>query len=109
MNNMFSVYDIIENIKTGKIGKVIKVYEDVGIFKYHLLKTPNNVHTGFIRENRFKLRTNEMKKIYLRILLENGGDIIMEYSDNQHLFQACAEYDENNIRWEFVTDELCLK
>lgn len=48
-------------------------------------------------------------KIFLRIVFDNGGSIIMEYSDNQHLFQACDEYDKNNIRWEFVPDELCLK
>lgn len=58
---MFEVNDIIENIKTGKIGKVIKVYEDVGIFRYHLLNTPNNIHVGFISENRFKLKEKNEK------------------------------------------------
>ena len=58
---MFKVHDIIENIKTGKIGKVTKVYKEEGIFRYHLLKTPNNIHVGFFRDNRFKKKENNEK------------------------------------------------
>ena len=40
----FKVNDKIKNNKTGKIGIVTKVY-DVGIVRYHLVGTPNNIHT----------------------------------------------------------------
>lgn len=40
----FKVNDKIKNNKTGKIGIVTKVY-DGGIVRYHLVGTPNNIHT----------------------------------------------------------------
>ena len=40
-------------------------------------------------------------KIKIRIIKENGHNVIMEYS-NSELFQACKEFDENGICWEFV-------
>lgn len=40
----FKVGCKIKNNKTGKIGIVTKVY-DVGIVRYHLVGTPNNIHT----------------------------------------------------------------
>lgn len=40
----FKVNDKIKNNKTGKIGIVTNVYE-VGIVTYHLVGTPNNIHT----------------------------------------------------------------
>ena len=44
--NDFKVGCKIKNNKTGKIGIVTRVYgEGVGVVKYYLLKTPNNIHT----------------------------------------------------------------
>ena len=40
----FKVGCKIKNNKTGKIGIVTKVYEE-GIVRYHLVGTPNNIHT----------------------------------------------------------------
>ncbi len=40
----FKVNDKIKNNETGKIGIVTNVYE-VGIVRYHLVWTPNNIHT----------------------------------------------------------------
>lgn len=42
----FKVGFRIKNNKTGKIGIVTRVYdEDVNVVRYHLLGTPNNIHT----------------------------------------------------------------
>ena len=41
----FKVGCKIKNNKTGKIGVVTKVYDEVNIVNYHLLETPNNIHT----------------------------------------------------------------
>lgn len=41
----FKVGDKIKNRKTGKIGIVTRVYDEVNIVNYHLLGTPNCVHT----------------------------------------------------------------
>ena len=40
----FKVGCKIKNNKTGKIGVVTKVYDEVNIVNYHLLETPNNIH-----------------------------------------------------------------
>ncbi len=50
--NQFKVGDTIQNLKTGKIGIVTKVYKE-GIIKYHLIGTPNNIHTFAVQKNRF--------------------------------------------------------
>ena len=50
--NKFKVKDKIKNLKTGKIGIVTRVYDE-GIVKYHLIGTPNNIHTFAVWENRF--------------------------------------------------------
>lgn len=42
----FKVGSRIKNYKTGKIGIVTQVYDEgINIVKYHLLGTPNNIHT----------------------------------------------------------------
>lgn len=42
----FKVGFRIKNNKTGKIGIVTRVYDEgINIVKYHLLGTPNNIHT----------------------------------------------------------------
>lgn len=42
----FKVGSRIKNHKTGKIGIVTRVYDEgINIVKYHLLGTPNNIHT----------------------------------------------------------------
>lgn len=44
--NQFTVGSRIKNNKTGKIGIVTRVYrEGINIVRYHLLGTPNNIHT----------------------------------------------------------------
>ena len=48
----FKVGGIIKNLKTGKIGIVTKVYDE-DIIKYHLIGTPNNIHTFAVWEIRF--------------------------------------------------------
>ena len=55
----------------------------------------------FLETIDLKRRKIMKNKIFLRIVFDSGS-IIMEYSDNQHLFQACKEFDENGICWEFV-------
>ena len=40
-------------------------------------------------------------KTKIRIIQENGRSVIIEYYDSE-LFQACKEFDENGICWEFV-------
>ena len=54
MQKIFKVGDKIINKKSGKLGKVTKVYEE-GIIKYHLLGTPNNIHTFSLNEDRFEI------------------------------------------------------
>lgn len=42
----FKVGCKIKNNKTGKIGIVTRVYnEGINVVRYHLLGTPNNIHT----------------------------------------------------------------
>ena len=42
----FKVGSRIKNNKTGKIGIVTRVYDEgINIVKYHLLGSPNNIHT----------------------------------------------------------------
>ena len=41
----FKVGFRIKNNKTGKIGIVTRVYDEVNIVNYHLLGTPNCIHT----------------------------------------------------------------
>lgn len=42
----FKVGSRIKNNKTGKIGIVTRVYDEgVNVVRYHLLGTPNNIHT----------------------------------------------------------------
>ena len=43
--NDFKVGCKIKNNKTGKIGIVTCVYDEINIVKYHLLGTPNCIHT----------------------------------------------------------------
>lgn len=50
--NKFKVGDTIKNLKTGKIGIVKKVYDE-DIINYHLIGTPNNIHTFAVWGNRF--------------------------------------------------------
>ena len=48
----FKVGCTTQNLKTGKIEIVTKVYDE-DIIKYHLNGTPNNIHTFAVWENRF--------------------------------------------------------
>ena len=57
MQTIFKVGDTIRNKKSSKLGVVTRVYED-GVIKYHLLKTPNNIHTFSLSDDRFE-RVNE--------------------------------------------------
>ena len=41
----FKVGCKIKNNKTGKIGIVTRIYDEVNIVNYHLLGTPNCIHT----------------------------------------------------------------
>ena len=41
-------------------------------------------------------------KAQIRVVFDDQSVVILEYTDNKHLFQACEEFDANNIRWEFV-------
>ena len=41
----FKVGNKIKNSKTGKIGIVTRVYDEVNIVNYHLIGTPNCIHT----------------------------------------------------------------
>lgn len=42
----FKIGSRIKNNKTGKIGIVTRVYDEgINIVRYHLLGTPNNIHT----------------------------------------------------------------
>lgn len=61
-STIFKVNDKIKNRKTGKIGIVTKVYQKEDIIKYHLIGTPNCIHTFSVWENRFDIikgETNE--------------------------------------------------
>lgn len=55
----FKVGDKIKNRKTGKIGIVTKIYRKEEIIKYHLIGTPNNIHTFSEWENRFEIIKEE--------------------------------------------------
>ena len=61
MKIIFKVGDKIKNRKTGKIGIITKMYRKEGIIKYHLLKTPNNIHIFSECENRFDIYTEDKK------------------------------------------------
>ena len=60
MQTIFKVEDKIRNKKSGKLGKIIKVYEE-GVIKYHLLRTPNNIHTFTLTDNRFEIIVEKEK------------------------------------------------
>lgn len=55
MKIIFKVGDKIKNRKTGKIGIVTKVYEEVDLIHYHLIGTPNCVHIFSARDERFDI------------------------------------------------------
>lgn len=51
----FKVGCNIKNTKTGKIGIVTRVYDEVNIVNYHLLRTPNNIHVICSTFDRFEI------------------------------------------------------
>ena len=51
----FKVGDKIKNSKTGKIGIVTRVYDEVNIVNYHLIGTPNCIHVICTNFDRFEI------------------------------------------------------
>ena len=98
-STIFKVNDIIKNRKTGKIGIVTKVYEEVDLIRYHLIGTPNCGHIFSARDERFDIIKGEQMKI--RVYLDTAIEVF-NYKTNADLFTAVRNFEHYNFRWEFV-------